>query len=190
MLEGVLLEVVVRRADVGVVQAVAHEPQRVVVVPRGILRVDLDVHAKLACEVEEVLLLVPHDHSYVCDTCLLELANLALDEHLPVNAEKALWLLVGDGGKARGETGRHDDRIADLVGPQGLETVKREAPLLDETGVLCVMQDGIHRTKGEARRHAELSLGHPSFRFRKRDKHLEHAFRERHGTSDTLEPVC
>ena len=108
----------------------------------------------------------------------------------PANAEKALWLLVGDGGKARGEAGRHDDRVAHLVGPQGLETVKREAPLLNETGVLCVMQDGIHRTKGEARRHAELSLGHPSFRFRKRDKHLEHAFRERHGTSDTLEPVC
>ena len=131
VLEGVLLEVVIRRAHVGVVQAISHKPERVVVVPRGVLWVYLDMNAKLACKVEEVLLLIANHNGNVSDARLLELANLALDKDLAANSEEALGLLVGDGGKARGEASGHDDGVSHLVGLERLKAIDAKKPVLD-----------------------------------------------------------
>ena len=117
-LEGVGDEVVVRGADVGVGEAVAHAHERGVVVARGVLLVDDEVDTELVGKVEEVLLLVAKDDGDVVDAGRLELLDLALDENLPANPEQALGLLVRDGGKAARETGRHDDGVVDLVGGQ------------------------------------------------------------------------
>ena len=118
-LEDVLGEVIVTRAHVGVGEAIPHEPQRGVVVARGILVVDDEAHAVLLGQVEELLLLVAEDDGYVGDSRLAELADLALDEHLAAYPDQALGALVGHGGEARGESCGHDDGIVDAVGREG-----------------------------------------------------------------------
>ena len=81
-LEGVFLEVVVGRANIGVAQNLAHEHERAVVVALGVGAVDDDFHAIFVFEVEERFLLVAnHDHDVV-HAGGLELLDLALDEHV------------------------------------------------------------------------------------------------------------
>ena len=126
------------------------------------MRVDLDAHAKLTCQIEEVLLLVAHHHGDVGNARLLELADLPLDEDLSANAEKTLGLLVGDGGEARGKARGHDNGVFNLVGLQRLEPVDGEHTVRNKSSVLRLMQDAIHRSKGETRGGAQLTLGHMS----------------------------
>ena len=98
--EHVLGEVVVRRTDVGVAQALAHPHERAVVVARGVLVVHDEGNAELLLQIEEVLLLVPHHHDDVADARLSQLTDLPLYQHLAAHHHKPLGLLVGDGSKA------------------------------------------------------------------------------------------
>ena len=121
------------------------------------------MNAKLACQVEEVLLLVAHHDGDVRDAGFLELANLTLDEYFATNTEETLGLLIGDRGKARGEASGHDDGIAYLVGFEGLEAVDGKHAVLDKPGIHGIVQDSVHGPKREARGTAQLALGHAGF---------------------------
>lgn len=114
--EGVFLKVIIRGADIGVSEQLAHKHERGVVVAFGVGAVDDDVHAVLVLEIVEGFFLVADDYDDVEDSRLVQLFNLALDEDFAANLEKSLGALVGDGGEAAGEACREDDGIVHGVG--------------------------------------------------------------------------
>ena len=150
-LEGVLGEVVVRRADVGVAEYLAYAHERRVVVARREFLVDDDLHAELLLQVEEELLLVAHDDGDVGDAGLVELAYLSLDEYLSAHVEQALGLFVRDGGEARRHAGGHDDRIVDPVGSKLGQPAFGEGAIFHElcageltSGLVCRAERDAH----------------------------------------------
>lgn len=133
--EGVFLEVIIRGADIGVSEQLPHEHERGVVVAFGVGAIDDDIHAVLVLEVVEGLFLVADDHDDVEDSRLVQLLDLALDEDLAANLEKALRALIGDRCEATGEARREDDGIVHGVGLQRRHALGREASALYEAGL-------------------------------------------------------
>lgn len=130
-LKGILGEVVVGGADVGVSKFLAGEPERPAVVLLGVLVVHDDLDAVLGGEVEEVLLLVAHDYGDVGDATFEELLDLALDEDLALHAQHTLGALVGEGHEAAGESGGHDDGVVHAVGLEGVHAALGDTAGLD-----------------------------------------------------------
>ena len=178
-LEDVFGEIVVRRADVGVPQLLAHEHEGGIVVAHGIFRVNANGHAELILEVEEGFLHIPHDDGDVGDAHLLKLANLPLDEHLAAHGEHAFGLLVGKRGEARGEARRHDDGVVDLVGRKRLEAGRRHGEAVHQTRVDERAICRVHRPKRQACCRRDVALRMDGF-VAQRVEHLERAFRQCH----------
>ena len=116
------------------------------VVAHGEVLVDHDVHAERVLEVEELLLLVPHDHRDVLDARLAQLADLPLDEALAPHAQQALGLLVGDGRAPRREPCGHDDRVSHPVRLERVEPGLREGAVAHEARVFDRLERPADRT--------------------------------------------
>lgn len=134
-LEGILGEVVVRGADVGVLEPVGHQHQRRGVVIAVVVRVHHDVHAELLGEVEHLLLHIADDERDVADPGLLQLADLPLDEQLTLDAQQCLRLFIRERGKACAHARRHNHGVFYTVGRKRLlarvrDTSAREQPRL------------------------------------------------------------
>ena len=97
--ERILGEVIVGRADVGIGQFVAYQPQRTIVVSRGVFGVHNDFYAVLFDEVEEVFFPVTDNDGDVCNSSFVELLDLAFDQNLSANTQGPLRSFVGDGGE-------------------------------------------------------------------------------------------
>ena len=172
-LEGVIREVVVRGADEGVGQDVAHQPQGAVVVARDVVVVDDDLHAELLGQVEEVLLLVADDDRHVRDAGLVQLADLSLDQDLPAHAQHPFGALVGDRREALGQAGRHDDGVAHPVGFQGRPARLGQVALLNVAGRLALAHGGVDPPQGHAGGLLDLALGEGIARPQEGVEHIE-----------------
>ena len=160
-LERVLLEVVVRRADVGVAQDLAHQHERGAVVALGVVAVHHDVHAVLVLQVEERLLAVADHQHDVVDAGGPQLLYLALDEHLPADAEQALRPLVRYRREAGGHPRGEYHRVVHRVRPERRHAGGREAPPVHEAhrGALAVRR--VHGGEPQPRRLGDVPLRGP-----------------------------
>lgn len=148
-LKGILGEVVIARANIGIAELIAHAPEGPIVVAGGVFIVVDNLDAVLVAKVEEVFLLVADYERDVIDTGGLELLDLALDEDLTAHLEEALRLFVGDGGKAGGEASGEDDGVLNPVGGEGVHAGVGKAAVSDEAacnkglerGVYCAERD-------------------------------------------------
>lgn len=101
-------------AQEGAAQAVANDVQARevrLVCPAGAHH---QVDTELVLEVEELLLLVAHNHGDVLDASLAKLADLPLEEHLAPVFEKTLGLVVQRREKLGGLAGSKDNGLVDL----------------------------------------------------------------------------
>ena len=178
-LKDVLGEIIVRRADVGVPQLLAHEHEGGIVVAHGIFRIHADGHAELVLEVEEGFLHVSHDDGDVGDAHLLKLADLPLDEHLAAHGEHAFGLLVGKRREARRQPRRHDDGVVDLVGRKSLEAGRRHGEAVRQARVDERAIRRVHCPERQAGCRRDMALRAYGF-VAQRVEHFERAFRQCH----------
>ena len=85
-----MLKVVVRGADEGVFQPVADEHERGGVVVAVVILVDDDLHMEAVLEVKQLFLHIADHDRDVVDARRLQLADLALDEHLALHLQQVL----------------------------------------------------------------------------------------------------
>ena len=176
--ERVRREVVVGGTHVGVVQDVSHQPQGAVVVAGGVLAIDDDVHPVLLSEVEEVLLLVAHNHRDVGDSGLVKLADLALHQDLPAHLERALGALVADGRETRGYAGGHDDGAGDPVGFEGLAASGGQGAVVNVAQGLALAGRRVDATQAHPGDLGEGALGEGALLLQERGQDVELRFGE------------
>ena len=114
-LKRVLLKVVVRGTDEGIFQPVADQHERGGVVVAVIILVDDDLHMEAVLEVKQLFLHVADHDGNVVDARRLQLADLALDEHLALHLQQGLRLFIRQGRKAGAHARRHDNGVVHPV---------------------------------------------------------------------------
>ena len=158
-LEGVLREVVVRGADIGVAEAIFHALDGGTVVARGVVGIHNDGDTELVLEIEEVLLLVADDHGDVGDARSQQLLDLAFDEHFAAHLQQAFGLLVGDGSEPGREARGQDDRVLHAIGLERCRACFRGLPVRNETGRGERFRCAVHAAERESRGFHDLALG-------------------------------
>ena len=158
-LEGVLREVVVRGADVGVAEAIFHALDGGAVVARGVVGVHDDGDAELVLKVEEVLFLVADNHGDVGNACSQQLLDLALDEHFAAHLQQALGLFVGNGGEPGREARGQDDGVFHAIGLECCCAYFCGIPVRDETGRGERFRCAVHAAEREPRGLDDFTLG-------------------------------
>ncbi len=78
------------------------------------------MHPKLVLKVEILFFFVAHHQRNLVDAGLLQLLDLALDEHFSAHAKGALGAVVRDGGKPAGKACGKNHGVFDPVGLEGL----------------------------------------------------------------------
>ena len=156
--ERILCKVVIRGTDVGIPEDIAHAPERAIVVAGCIFGVHDNADAEFLLEIEEILFLVADNDRDIVDACLLELADLALDEHLSPDLQEALRLLVGDGCKTRREACRHDDSIVDAIGLERSKSSRRDGAIFRELLFRQLVQRLVDRSQGQSSLFCNLPL--------------------------------
>ena len=161
LLERICREVIVRRTDVGVVENLFDHPKRRTVVARREIAVYHNMDTVLFFQVEEVLLLIPHDHDNVVYARFLQLLDLALYENFAANAQKPFGLFVGDRGKTRRQACCHDHGVLHAIRLQDRDARGRHAAFVDQSVVRQARKRFVHCTKGNVRRNSDIALGRP-----------------------------
>ena len=161
LLERIYREVIVRRTDVGVVENLFDHPKRRAIVARREIAVYHDMDTVLFFQVEEVLLLIPHDYDDVVYARFLQLLDLALYENFAANAQKPLGLFVRNRGKTRRQACRHDHGVLHAIRLQGRDARGRHAAFVDEPIIRQACERFVHCPKGDIRRNGDIALGRP-----------------------------
>ena len=149
--------------------------ERGIVVAAGILLIHADLHAECVLQIEERLLHVAHHHGDVDDAGFLQLANLALDQHLAAHAQHAFRPLIRKRHKPRRQTRRHDDSVIHLIRLQRLRARFGEDKAFRQTFVVQLLHDGVDGSKGHVRVRSNIAL-RGNLAIMQRQQHSEFPF--------------
>ena len=144
--EGIFGEVVIRRADIGVPQAIARCPNRGVVVAFHVIGAHDELDVEALFQVEEFFFLVANDEVNVVDPPHSQLANLALDEHLAAHDEHPLGAVVGDWRQAARQACCQNYSVFHFIGLEGCSAFVRDAIGVGEAAFLKRTVDRINRS--------------------------------------------
>ena len=117
LLEYIVHEIIIRGADIRIVQLVQHPDQRGGIVVAVIVLIDDDIHAERFLQVEELLFHVANYNRDVPDSDLLQLADLSFNQHFAFDGQNTLGFFIGKRCKTGGHPRCHDNGIVYFVRP-------------------------------------------------------------------------
>ena len=157
--EGVFFKIVIRRADIGIVEDFANKHERGVVVARCVFAIYNNLHSVFVLEVEEGLLFVADHDNDVADSHGLKLFDLAFNKDFAAHLKQSLRALVGNGRETRREAGCKDNRVVYSIGLQCGYARNSESAAFDQAGSFTFFAGGVDRGKAKPGFARKLSLG-------------------------------